>query len=123
MRVVASVFGVLAGLLGIEHACEPALTFLPSYLASWLLGILLALGCLVWAVFFVRRSVGALVLLARRVRLRERVPVRCLHQAGASAGTPVVTAASPLVLLLILVVAVAEVLQHDPEGRHLRGRR
>ena len=100
VRAVASVFGVLAGLLGAEygwyelqrgntapigvlisaigppcepsttwHACEPALTFLPSYLASGRLSILLALGCLVWSVFFVRRGVGAMVLLALTVAL------------------------------------------------------
>lgn len=93
-RVVASVFGVYAGLLGAAHGflevrqgnlapggiminavgppcqadvtwhgCFPAVTVVPSYLVSGVLAILISLAVVVWAVLFVGRRRGGLVLI------------------------------------------------------------
>lgn len=90
-RVVTSVFGVLAGLAGLEHGIgeilqgavrptgvlilswpgsrlfailggEPAMTLVPSLLVSGLLTVLVSLGCALWALGFLHRRHGALVL-------------------------------------------------------------
>jgi hypothetical protein len=97
-RIVASSFGVLVGLAGIdhgifeilqgnvapdsllidaigpaqrfwEHGRETALTIVPSYLASGILAVILGSLVVVWAAAFVRQRRGALVLLALSVAL------------------------------------------------------
>jgi len=93
-RVVASLFGVLAGLLGIEHAyfetlqgnvapgsimiiamgppcqantawhgCESAMTIIPNFFVTGVLAIIVSLIIILWAVAFVQRKHGGLVLI------------------------------------------------------------
>jgi hypothetical protein len=93
-RIVASMFGILAGLLGIEHgyfetlqgnsvpggiyilamgppcqttkawhACEPAMTIIPSYFISGAVAILMSLIVIIWAAAFVQRKHGGLILI------------------------------------------------------------
>jgi hypothetical protein len=98
MRVVISIFGILAGLAAIEHgigeisqgstrpaglliqswpdieafailAGEPALTVLPNLLLSGVLTVIIALALAVWSVAFVQRRVGGLVLILLSVVL------------------------------------------------------
>ena len=98
MRVVISIFGILAGLAAIEHgigeisqgstrpaglliqswpdiaafailAGEPALTVLPNLLLSGVLTVIIALALAVWSVAFVQRRIGGLVLILLSVVL------------------------------------------------------
>jgi hypothetical protein len=91
-RVTVSTFGVLAGWAGIEHGIgevlqgnvapdgvmiqswpeselfailtgEPAMTIVPNLLATGILAILISLVFLVWALMFVQRKNGGLVLI------------------------------------------------------------
>jgi hypothetical protein len=91
-RIVVSTFGVLAGLVGIEHGIgevlqgnkapdgivilswpgsaffeilggEPAMTLIPNLLVSGILAILFSLIFLVWAAWFVERTHGGLILI------------------------------------------------------------
>ena len=93
-RVVASVFGAYAGLLGVTHGvleirqgnvapdgiliqavgppcqmsevwhgCWPAVTLVPSYLVTGVLAVLVSLAVIVWAMFFVQRKHGGLILI------------------------------------------------------------
>ena len=89
-RVVATAFGIGAGLFGLEHgffetqqgniapsglvisaigppcepasawhACEPALTLVPSFLVTGVLAMVVAVVVLIWAAAFVQRDHGA----------------------------------------------------------------
>lgn len=98
MRVVISIFGILAGLAAIEHgigeisqgstrptglliqswpdieafailAGEPALTVLPSLLVSGVLTVIIALALAIWSAAFVQRRGGGLVLILLSVAL------------------------------------------------------
>ena len=91
-RAVASTFGVLAGLAGVEHGIgeilqgnvapegieikswpdselfailngEPAMTVVPNLLVTGVLAIIVSLAVLVWAAAFVQRKNGGLVLI------------------------------------------------------------
>jgi hypothetical protein len=93
-RVVASVFGIYAGLLGathgvmemrqgnvtsdgiliqamgppcqmseVWHGCWPAVTLVPSYLVTGVLAVLVSVAVIVWAMFFVQRKHGGLILI------------------------------------------------------------
>ena len=91
-RVVASTFGVMVGLAGIDHGIfeilrghvrpetilieaigpaqryweygtEPALTIIPSYLESGILSILMGILVIIWSVAFIDRKYGAGILL------------------------------------------------------------
>jgi hypothetical protein len=97
-RIFASTFGILAGLLGIEHgyfetlqgnsapggiyilamgppcqatkawhACEPAMTIIPSYFKSGAVAILVSLIVIIWAAAFVQRKHGGLILIVLSV--------------------------------------------------------
>jgi hypothetical protein len=97
-RVVIMIFGILAGLAGIEHgvgeirqgstrpdtlliqswpdttafavlAGEPALTVLPNLLVSGILAVIVALALSIWSVAFVQRRGGGLVLILLSVLL------------------------------------------------------
>jgi hypothetical protein len=92
-RIVASVFGVLAGLVGIEHgvgamlqgsvrpaglvieswpysaamevlAGEPAMTIIPDLLVSGILAVAVGLAIVIWSAWFVDQRHGGLVLIA-----------------------------------------------------------
>jgi hypothetical protein len=98
MRVVISIFGILAGLAAIEHgigeisqgstrptglliqswpdieafailAGEPALTVLPNLLVSGVLTVIIALALAIWSAAFVQRRAGGLVLILLSVAL------------------------------------------------------
>ena len=91
-RVIASTLGAVVGLAGMEHgffeilqgnaatsglvidaigpaqklwlgATEPALTVIPNFFASGILAMIVGLLVTVWAVVFVNRKFGALILL------------------------------------------------------------
>ena len=91
VRVTAAVFGVYAGLLGIEHGYfetlqgnvvpttlkimavsgpglpfpfghEPAMTIVPNFLVTGILAILVGLSIILWSVAFVHKKHGAAVL-------------------------------------------------------------
>lgn len=97
-RMVASTFGVLVGLAGIDHGIfetlqrnggpgnlmieaigpaqrfweygtEPALTVIPSFLVTGILSIIVGLGVILWSVMFVDRKYGAGVLLLLSILL------------------------------------------------------
>ena len=51
------------------HACEPAMSILPSFLLSGILTILLSLGLMVWAVWFIQRRHAGWVQMALAVLL------------------------------------------------------
>ena len=85
LRIVASSFGVVAGLAGIEHGyfeilqgnnppdslmfasmgppCEPAMTIVPSFLITGVLAIVFSVIIVIWSVAFVQRKYGSLVLM------------------------------------------------------------
>lgn len=96
--IVASTFGILVGLAGIdhgifeilqgdvkpdslmieaigpaqrfwEHGTEPALTVIPSFLLTGILAVLIGLLVIVWAAGFIHRKYGAAVLLLLSVLL------------------------------------------------------
>ena len=98
IRVVASTFGVLVGLAGIEHgifeilqghvkpegflidaigpaqkfweySSEPALTIIPSVLLSGILAVLVGIVVTIWAAYFVDRKYGARVLMVLSIML------------------------------------------------------
>src|SRR5579864_5323787 len=96
MRAVASVLGVLAGLIGAYHgynevlqgsvntpgvfinaigppcqgnACFPAMTLAPNFLIAGILAILMSIVVLVWATALVQRSRGGLVLIGLSIVL------------------------------------------------------
>jgi hypothetical protein len=91
-RVLISTFGALVGLIGIEHGSgevlqgnlvpsgimilswpgsaffhilggEPAMTVLPNLLITGILAILFSLAYLVWAILFIQRKHGGLILM------------------------------------------------------------
>ena len=90
LRVTASVFGVYAGLLGMEHGYfetlqrnvvptgarirassselpfpfghEPAMTIVPNFLATGILAMMFGLLILIWAAVFVEKKNGGVVL-------------------------------------------------------------
>jgi hypothetical protein len=91
-RIVASTIGAIVGLAGIEHgffellqgssvpsglvidaigpaqklwpgATEPALTIIPNFFASGILAMIVGLLVAIWAVVFVHKKYGAIVLL------------------------------------------------------------
>ncbi|MEJ2597015.1 MAG: hypothetical protein P8Z00_01705 [Anaerolineales bacterium] len=97
-RVMISTFGALVGLIGIEHGTgevlqgnltpsgimilswpesaffhvlggEPALTILPNLFMTGILAILFSLAYLVWAVLFVQRKNGGLILMLLSVAM------------------------------------------------------
>jgi hypothetical protein len=97
-RIVATTFGILAGLAGLEHgigemlqgniaptgimieswpeaeamrilAGEPAMTIVPNLRVSGVLTILVALAILVWSMAFLPRKYGGLILLLLAVIL------------------------------------------------------
>ena len=45
------------------HACEPAMTIVPSYLITGILAVIVGITTMVWAAFFVHRRRGGLVLM------------------------------------------------------------
>jgi hypothetical protein len=47
----------------IWHACEPAMSLLPSFLAAGILTIILSLVVIIWSAVFVQRKYGGLILL------------------------------------------------------------
>jgi hypothetical protein len=47
----------------VAHACWPAMTLVPSFLATGILAVLLSLTAAMWAVAFVQRKHGGLVLI------------------------------------------------------------
>jgi hypothetical protein len=51
------------------HACLPAMTVVPSFLATGILAVVLGLVVIVWAAAFVRRRGGGLVLMGLSVAL------------------------------------------------------
>lgn len=51
------------------HACEPAMSLLPSFLLSGILTILLSLAVLVWSGWFLQRRQGGLVLILLAIAL------------------------------------------------------
>jgi hypothetical protein len=53
----------------IWHACEPAMSVVPNFLAAGILTIVLSLVVIVWSVAFVQRKNGGLVLLLLSVAL------------------------------------------------------
>ena len=53
----------------IWHACEPAMSLLPTFLVAGILTILLSLVIIVWSAAFVQRKSGGLVLLLLLVAL------------------------------------------------------
>lgn len=53
----------------IWNACEPAMSILPSFLATGILAMLLGLAMIVWSVAFVQRKHGGLVLILLSVAL------------------------------------------------------
>jgi hypothetical protein len=88
-RVIASVVGVIAGLIGVYHGynetlqgstapssifinavgppcqgnCFPAMTLLPSFLLAGVLAIIFGLIIVVWSVAFVKRKNGGIALI------------------------------------------------------------
>jgi hypothetical protein len=97
-RIVASAFGILVGLAGIDHGIfeilqgdvkpddlmiaaigpaqrfweygtEPALTVIPSFLVTGILAVILGILVIVWAAGFVQRKYGAVILLLLAVTL------------------------------------------------------
>jgi len=97
-RITVSTFGTIAAIAGIEHgigevlqgdvappgmvfeswagselfqilAGEPAMTLVPNLLASGILTILVSLIVLVWAIWFVERKYGGLVLIGLSIAL------------------------------------------------------
>ncbi len=97
-KVVVSTFGVLLGIAGIEHgvgeilqgniapggivikswgesklfsilAGEPAMTIIPNLLITGVLAIIVSLSIMVWAVAFVQRKNGGLVLILLSILL------------------------------------------------------
>jgi hypothetical protein len=93
-RAVASLFGVFAGLIGLEHgyfetlqgnvapgsiminamgppcqanqmwhACEPAMTIMPTFFVAGVLAIIVSLIVILWAAAFVQRKYGGPVLM------------------------------------------------------------
>ena len=98
VRITASVFGVYAGILGIEHGYfetlqgnvapkglkilavspselpfpfghEPAMTVIPSFLITGIFAILVGLAITLWSAAFIQRKYGAAVLLLLSVLL------------------------------------------------------
>jgi len=51
------------------HACEPAMTIIPSFLITGILAVTVGLATMVWAGFFVQRKRGGLVLILLSVLL------------------------------------------------------
>lgn len=51
------------------HACEPAMTIIPSFLVTGILAVTVGLATMVWAGFFVQRKRGGLVLILLSVLL------------------------------------------------------
>jgi hypothetical protein len=51
------------------HACEPAMSLLPSFLLSGILTILLSLAVLVWSGWFIQRRQGGKVLILLAIAL------------------------------------------------------
>jgi hypothetical protein len=51
------------------HACEPAMSILPNFLITGILTILLSLAVIIWAVWFLERKQGGLVLILLAVSL------------------------------------------------------
>jgi hypothetical protein len=51
------------------NACEPAMTVVPSFLITGILSIIVGLITMVWAVFFVQRRRGGLVLVGLSIAL------------------------------------------------------
>ena len=51
------------------HACEPAMSLLPSFLLSGILTVLLSLAILVWSGWFLQRRQGGLVLILLAIAL------------------------------------------------------
>jgi hypothetical protein len=45
------------------HACEPAMTIIPSFLITGILALLLSIAVMVWSAFFVQKKHGGLVLI------------------------------------------------------------
>jgi hypothetical protein len=97
-RVIASTFGVLVGLFGMEHglfemlqgnvkpsgliidaigpaqefwpgAMEPALTIIPSFLITGILAVIAGLLVTIWSIAFIDKRYGALVLLVLCITL------------------------------------------------------
>lgn len=92
LRVTAGLLGITTGLYGVEHSyfealqgnvapsavlinavsppclpyplgCEPAMTFLPSYLLTGILAMSISLVVIVWSTFFVQRRNGGVILI------------------------------------------------------------
>lgn len=51
------------------HACEPAMTIVPSFLITGILAIIVGIITMVWAVFFVHRKRGGWVLVLLSIAL------------------------------------------------------
>ena len=51
------------------HACEPAMTIVPSFLIAGILAVIIGIVTMVWAAFFVHREKGGLVLMLLSVAL------------------------------------------------------
>jgi hypothetical protein len=51
------------------NACEPALSVLPNFLISGMLTILISLGIIIWAVGFIQRKRGGMVLILLSIAL------------------------------------------------------
>jgi len=97
-KVVVSAFGIILGIAGVEHgigeifqgniapsgmvikswgesklfsilAGEPAMTIIPNFLITGVLAIIVSLSIMVWAVAFVQRKNGGLVLILLSILL------------------------------------------------------
>lgn len=97
-RIVASTFGILVGLAGIDHGIfeilqgnvkpgdlmieaigsaqrfweygtEPALTVVPNFLITGILSVLIGLGVILWSAMFIDRKYGASILLLLSILL------------------------------------------------------
>src|SRR3989337_1801999 len=105
-RVIASTIGAIVGLAGLEHgffemlqgnvtpsglvidaigpaqklwsgATEPALTIIPNFFVSGILAMIVGLLVTIWAVAFVQRKYGALILMEQTLTLFFLFLVTC----------------------------------------------
>jgi len=172
--VLISAIGPPCQPAAVWHACEPALTLIPSFLATGVLAMVVAVVVLIWSAAFVQREHGGIVLLLLTILLflvgggfytlwfgvvagiagakigapltwwRAHLPTRMARVLvrlwpwvliaylvwvsaswfiGSAFGelmlrlTPLVTAATPVLLVLILLTSFAHDIQTGTDGR------